>query len=151
MRTPKAVPVVLRRRPGGTEVLVFEHPLAGIQLVKGTVEQGESVNDAAARELTEESGIQGATCARDLGTWEQCPSGQVWHFREMNVPGQLPDSWNHLTADDGGHVFAFKWHLVQEAPPPGCHPAFIAAFVFLRRSLALAGEASTMGHRAGVV
>ena len=38
--------------PGGTEVLVIEHPLAGIQLVKGTVEQGESVNDAAARELS---------------------------------------------------------------------------------------------------
>lgn len=75
MRTPKAVPIVLRQGPSGSEVLLFIHPLAGVQLVKGTVEPGESVNEAAIRELAEESGIEGASCASDLGAWEQGPPG----------------------------------------------------------------------------
>ena len=36
---------------------MFRHPLAGIQLVKGTVEPSESPEDAARRELFEESGL----------------------------------------------------------------------------------------------
>lgn len=47
MRTSKAVPVLLRRAPQGVGILVFTHPLAGVQIVKGTVEAGESVNQAA--------------------------------------------------------------------------------------------------------
>lgn len=37
----RACPVVLRES-GGLEVLAFEHPLAGLQLVKGRLEPGES-------------------------------------------------------------------------------------------------------------
>ena len=36
---------------------MFRHPLAGIQLVKGTVEPSEKPADAARRELFEESGL----------------------------------------------------------------------------------------------
>ena len=36
---------------------MFRHPLAGIQLVKGTVEPSENPADAARRELFEESGL----------------------------------------------------------------------------------------------
>jgi len=36
---------------------MFRHPLAGIQLAKGTVEPSESPADAARRELFEESGL----------------------------------------------------------------------------------------------
>jgi 8-oxo-dGTP pyrophosphatase MutT (NUDIX family) len=48
----KACPVVLRSLGDG-EILAFEHPLAGWQLVKGTVEAGELPRDAAIRELYE--------------------------------------------------------------------------------------------------
>lgn len=37
----KVVPVILRhqKHEHGLEILAFRHPLAGIQLVKGTIEQ----------------------------------------------------------------------------------------------------------------
>ena len=120
MRTPKAVPVVLRRAPQGVEILVFTHPLAGVQIVKGTVEAGESVNEAAVRELAEESGIKNSQCARDLGTWEECAMGQVWHFREMMVEQELPDDWTYSTQDGGGHLFTFAWYPLHGGPPSDC-------------------------------
>ena len=67
MTADKACPVVLRR--GQTlEILAFEHPLAGLQLVKGSVEPGEPTDVAAVRELFEEAGIT-ATAKHALGEW----------------------------------------------------------------------------------
>lgn len=57
MTVDKACAVVLRDR-GVLEILAFEHPLAGLQLVKGSVEAGESTCATAVRELMEEAGIQ---------------------------------------------------------------------------------------------
>ena len=136
MKTSKVVPIVLRRPADRTEVLVFTHPEAGTQLVKGTVEAGELVSAAAVRELAEESGITGAAFVRDLGTWEQGPDDQVWHFCEMAVSSALPDAWRHRTDDDGGHVFAFRWHPIAEPAPSSCHPIFLQALAFLRERLA---------------
>ncbi len=135
MRTPKAVPVVLRKKNEHTEVLLFEHPLAGTQLVKGTVEPGESVSEAAARELTEESGLLSAGSSIDLGTWEQCPIGQVWHFREVHVEHDLPDTWSHFTKDGGGLTFRFFWHPLDALAPVNCHPVFVEALAFLGAQL----------------
>jgi 8-oxo-dGTP pyrophosphatase MutT (NUDIX family) len=135
MRTPKAVPVVLRAKNERIEVLMFEHPLAGPQLVKGTVEPGESVSEASVRELAEESGLLGASCVGDLGTWEQCPAGHVWHFREVRVAQELPETWAHFTTDGGGHTFKFFWHQLYAPPPPSCHAVFSAALAYLRARL----------------
>ena len=135
MRTPKAVPVVLRTVREHTEVLLFEHPLAGSQLVKGTVEPGESVSEASVRELAEESGLQGAHCIADLGTWEHGPSSQVWHFREVFVEQDLPETWTHYTEDGGGLTFRFYWHQLHAPAPPSCHPVFVGALAFLRSQL----------------
>jgi 8-oxo-dGTP pyrophosphatase MutT (NUDIX family) len=135
MRIPKAVPVVLRKKNERTEVLLFEHPLAGTQLVKGTVEPGESVSEAAARELTEESGLLAAGSSFELGTWERCPLGQVWHFREVQVEQDLPDTWSHFTKDGGGLTFRFFWHPLDAPAPVNCHPVFVAALAFLRSQL----------------
>ncbi len=139
MRIPKVVPVVLRGDSAALEVLVFAHPQAGMQIVKGTVEPGESVNEAASRELFEESGITGAKCVRDLGTWEQCPPGQLWHFREMEVSQSLPESWAHFTTDGGGHTFRFSWHPLSGPAPCTCHPVFVAALEFLHVQVAAHG------------
>lgn len=140
MRTPKAVPIVLRRRGRHTEVLVFAHPEAGTQIVKGTVEPGESVAQACVRELAEESGVTGGEYVRDLGAWEQCPRGQVWHFREMAVPVELPETWSHFTTDGGGHVFKFSWHALDEPAPADCHPVFVGALRFLKTCLAASSQ-----------
>ena|SRR5215813_1489450 len=87
----KVCPVVLRRSGETLQILVFEHPLAGRQLVKGTIESGESVEIAALRELSEESGIESASVLRHLGTWSSGFEGQIWAFVECTPHGVLPE------------------------------------------------------------
>ena len=59
-------------RPGvdGPELLVFEHPLTGLQLPAGTVEEGESFAAAALREGWEETGALGLELVRELAVVE---------------------------------------------------------------------------------
>jgi 8-oxo-dGTP pyrophosphatase MutT (NUDIX family) len=63
----KACPVVLRRNQDRFEILAFRHPIAGCQLVKGSIEPEEDVGQAALRELCEESGVCDAGIASFLG------------------------------------------------------------------------------------
>ena len=86
---PKVAPVVLRRREE-LEILAFRHPRAGLQLVKGTWEEGESAENASLRELAEESGIQNATVVKPLGQLPFRSIRQHWHFYLCQVPGKLP-------------------------------------------------------------
>ena len=53
METEKVCPYVLRGAGDRLEVLAFRHPLAGCQLVKGSLEPGERVVVGALRELAE--------------------------------------------------------------------------------------------------
>ena len=53
----KVTAFVTRPSPHCAEILLFEHPSAGIQLPAGTVEADEPPADAAAREAREETGL----------------------------------------------------------------------------------------------
>lgn len=53
----KVTAFITRHGAAGLELLIFEHPSAGIQLPAGTVEEGEPHEEAAAREAREESGL----------------------------------------------------------------------------------------------
>ena len=130
----KAVPIVLRGDGDSTDILVFEHPRAGTQLVKGTIERGESSSDAAVRELWEESGIVAERIVRDLGVWPS-PKGPVWHFHEVFVETVLPERWEHFTQDGGGKLFRFRWHRLAEEPSVTWHPIHRDALVFVRTAL----------------
>ncbi|AJO79802.1 NUDIX domain-containing protein [Pseudomonas sp. MRSN 12121] len=134
MSVDKACPVVLRRREI-LEILAFEHPLAGLQLVKGSVEPGEPTDVAAARELFEEAGIQG-TAVRALGTWRAPATGHLWAFHECHVAQPLPETWVHHAEDDGGHEFRFFWHPLMSEPGAAWHQLFKDALGFIRLSLA---------------
>ncbi|AIC20284.1 MutT/Nudix family protein [Pseudomonas chlororaphis] len=136
MTIKKACPVVLRSSET-LEILAFEHPLAGLQLVKGSVEPGESTETAAARELFEEAGIQGKV-VRDLGAWRSPITGQMWAFHECHVAQDLPDTWVHHTEDDGGHEFRFFWHPLMSEPSDAWHQIYKDALGFIRLSLAKA-------------
>jgi 8-oxo-dGTP pyrophosphatase MutT (NUDIX family) len=127
----KACAIVLRQRDDATELLVFRHPLAGIQIVKGTIERGESSQAAALRELWEEAGIRATRVTADLGTWASPYEAQVWAFHVCEVAGELPDTWTHHTADDGGLDFEFFWHPLPNAPTAAWHPVFAAAWRLL--------------------
>ncbi|MFT7773796.1 NUDIX hydrolase [Roseateles sp.] len=135
MSTHKAVAVLLRGEGSDVEVLVFRHPLAGVQLVKGSVEAGESVRDAAVRELAEESGLH-TVHERSLGSWPSRYQGQVWHFEVVTATTPVRDAWAHLTQDDGGHVFRFFWHRLHAPAGEDWHPVYRDALAELRQRLA---------------
>lgn len=48
-----------RGAPAERELLIFEHPTAGLQVPAGTVDPGEDFAAAALRELEEETGVRG--------------------------------------------------------------------------------------------
>lgn len=135
----KACAVVLSFTPS-PRLLLFRHPLAGVQLVKGSIEKGEAPGAAAVRELWEESGIRGALIKADLGCWDAGHQGQVWSFQLCEVKGPLPEQWAHQTLDDHGHVFEFFWAALDQLPLNECHPLFQRALVFLGAVLQARGH-----------
>ena len=135
----KAVPVVLRRVADRVEILMFRHPNAGIQIIKGTVESGEGPERAALRELGEEAGIVDGESVGSLGRSTAIVQGERWHFYRCRT-GELPDRWSHVTDDDGGHDFRFFWQALSGAPPAPCDPRFVRALGFIRDAISEVGS-----------
>ncbi|MGR5554193.1 NUDIX hydrolase [Vibrio alfacsensis] len=124
-REVKVCPLVLRNDGESFELLLFEHPLAGVQLVKGTVEMSDdSLESAALRELKEESGISSVSTTRYLSSWESGYQNQLWHFVLCDVSETLPAVWSFYTQDDGGHEFSFFWHKLGNPINLKCHKLF---------------------------
>ena len=72
----KVTAFVTRTTEAGLELLLLEHPYAGIQIPAGTVEE-ETPEEAVLREVAEETGIEQATVRRYLGRQEErLPEGQ---------------------------------------------------------------------------
>ena len=135
LRPNKVCPVVLRRTGRSLDVLAFVHPLAGCQLVKGTIEAGEDVRAAALPELAEESGIDDAVVSRCLGLWSSGFEGQVWAFVECVPERPLPAYWAHHAPDDGGHTFRFFWQpLFHAVDEDAWHALFRGALRFLQQA-----------------
>ncbi len=63
----KVTAFVTREGVNGRELLIFRHPLNGLQLPAGTVEEGESPETAVMREAAEETGLEGLVLKRPLG------------------------------------------------------------------------------------
>lgn len=131
MNTPeKSCPVVIRAHAGPREILAFVHPNGDKQLVKGTIEANETPLAAAYRELQEESGIIVSQPMKSLGTAQIGAKGEVWHFFICELSG-LPDTWDHQTTDDGGHIFSFFWHPLHAPLDDRWDPIFQQASAYL--------------------
>lgn len=131
MLADKACPVLFRDS-SLRQILAFEHPDAGLQLVKGTIEPGEDARDAALRELAEEAGISNIAIARDLGTWHSGYNDHVWSLQLCTYVPDLPEGWVHHCRDDGGHDLRFFWHNVSEDAGNAWHPQFRRALAAIR-------------------
>ena len=131
----KAVPVVVRWRSNKFELLVFDHPLAGRQLVKGTIEEGESAEAAAVRELFEESGLEGVSQAIFLGVQEYVEVGQRWHFFQCVLDIDPPENWEHFTSDGGGLTFKFCWQPLEQVINNPIGPVFEQARRFVAEKI----------------
>ncbi|WP_199243960.1 NUDIX hydrolase [Bacterioplanes sanyensis] len=119
----------------GTQILLFRHPLAGIQLVKGTLEPDDaSILTAAVRELAEEAGITAVEQLQYLGQWQSRHQDQLWHFVHCHCPS-LPQQWVHHCLDDGGHDFEFFWQPLNTAIIGDSHPVFQRAVEYIRSVL----------------
>jgi 8-oxo-dGTP pyrophosphatase MutT (NUDIX family) len=67
----KVTAFVIRRSTATPELLLLEHPYAGIQLPAGTVEVGEPLEKAVLREVAEETGLTDVTFRAYLGAAEE--------------------------------------------------------------------------------
>lgn len=127
-REIKVCPVVLRKSDSARELLLFKHPLADVQLVKGTLELTDnSFESAALRELKEESGLSIISGTKYLGSWESDFQNQQWHFVLCETEEKLPNHWSFYTQDDDGHEFNFFWYKLGEKPDFKCHKVFYDA------------------------
>lgn len=126
----KACPVIIRNENNGPEILAFHHPLAGNQIIKGTIEPGESLKDACMRELFEESGVI-AKSKSYLGEWVPNYENQVWGFYLMTTASSLPENWKHYTKDGGGLEFSFFWQSLRSKPNESFHPLFKGAIAYI--------------------
>jgi ADP-ribose pyrophosphatase YjhB (NUDIX family) len=82
----KVTAFVTRHRPaGGRDLLVMQHPTAGVQVPAGTVEENEPIADAVVREIAEETGLVNVRLVRRLGT-ETLPPGHPARATTRTTP-----------------------------------------------------------------
>ncbi len=128
----KVCPIVLRNTDGQVQFLAFEHPLAGRQLVKGTIEPGESDASAARRELEEESGLSiDLKNLKPIVASKQIALRQEWIFFETTLSSP-PDHWTFKSNDDGGQVFRFFWQDIDKPLDDLWRESFHAALDFYK-------------------
>jgi 8-oxo-dGTP pyrophosphatase MutT (NUDIX family) len=98
----KVTAFVTRDTGQGHDLLLFEHPHAGIQIPAGTVEPGETPEDAALREVAEETGLGPLAVHCYLGCVEEkLPAGQRIIAEPTRVyarPDRASFDWAYIRA-----------------------------------------------------
>lgn len=107
------------------QVLVFDHvdfPEAGTQVPGGSIDPGESPEQAALREALEETGLDGLQVVRYVGVfpwyWAEKEQHHNRHVFHLTAGRALPDHWVHVVSageEDKGLRFGCYWLNVAEA------------------------------------
>jgi 8-oxo-dGTP pyrophosphatase MutT (NUDIX family) len=108
---------IVRRDQDTPKLLVFwslDEP--GFEVPKGSVEPGETLGQAALREIFEESGISALRVVKELGVTQYGDEEQ--HFLLLEAAGDLAASFTHVVTgcgvDEGFH-YDFQWFDVTVA------------------------------------
>jgi len=107
----KVFAYITRVTDGVRELLIFDSlDEPGLEVPKGAVEDGESLEEAVHRELLEEAGIADARIIRKLGATDWGNERQ--HFFLVEPPPGLPRSFDHTVTGNGvdaGLHYRFRW------------------------------------------
>ena len=107
------------------------HAEAGVQVIAGTVEPGESVEAALWREIEEETGLGRGRLRleRTLGESDGEEPDEHWHGFELAPLFDLPERWSHTVGGEGedkGMVFDYYWLKFSAHPNlAGDHDIFL--------------------------
>lgn len=88
----KVTALVTRPTSGGVELLLLEHPYAGVQLPGGTVNVGEDPQQAVLREVQEETGLSQVKVKTLIGCMEWQLKGQQYYVIRSTRVYARPDT-----------------------------------------------------------
>ena len=118
----KVYAYILDTYTDGNRLLVFEHvdfPEAGIQVPGGSVEMGESPEDAVIREVREETGIDDLAFVGKIGVARKDMSEfglnciHERHYFHFECPNKTPETWiayEHSPSDGSPAPIAFRFY-----------------------------------------
>lgn len=142
----KVCACVVRQGDNGPEVLVFDHPSAGTQLPKGTLESDEEPADGVLCELAEETGVVSVELVDRFGRWVRFagagPEEQgamqrhEWELFLIRPTAELPTSWTHTavgSAAETGMMFRCRWVPVDDGLGAALHPLFMPVLAMLQK------------------
>lgn len=112
----KVTAFVTRAGPAGPEVVVFDHPFAGVQLPAGTLEPGEDPPTGALREAWEETGLDQLELLGPLGTLvEQGDVVRRRHLFHLACRVSTADEWWVRTPDGDRLCWRCRWTPIVDA------------------------------------
>ena len=122
--TGKVAAFVVRsgRAVGLREILVFQHPMAGVQFPAGSLYNGEDAAAGCLRELYEEAGLGDGDVRllSEIGSWVEESNGLTRHVFQIECLRETPDEWWVVTPDGGGLCWRCHWIPLNGAEP--VHP-----------------------------
>lgn len=112
----KAFGYITREHGEQIQVLVFEQNTvgSGIQVPKGTIEEGETPLEAVKREMLEETGLTTLVVQELIAQdYFNHPSGvlQKRYFYHLTISGETKDTWQHYPTglNEADLLFSFYW------------------------------------------